>query len=123
LDPDECVLQETRLTQYILSMLSSTWAAVPRWLPWLALGATTQLQLARAQTAVSTLTIPETNTLISLNLPPNSNDINFYVSTPDWYQYTAIGFGSSMANALMLVMYLSGDGKSKQPTPFLHLQY
>ena len=72
-----------------------------------------QLQLTIAQTAVSTLFVPESNSIISINLSPDSDDINFYVSTPDWYQYTAIGFGTAMQNALMLVMYASADRKSK----------
>jgi hypothetical protein len=49
--------------------------------------------------------MPDTNTLVAINLPPDSDDINFYVSTPDWYQYTAIGFGETMSTSLMLVMY------------------
>jgi hypothetical protein len=73
----------------------------------------TQLQLARAQTAVSTLFVLDTDTIASFNFPPDSDDINFYVSTPDWYQYTAIGFGTSMSNALMLVMYPSADRKGE----------
>jgi hypothetical protein len=82
-------------------------------MPWLVLCIITQLHLTRAQAAVSTLFIPDTNTVVSINLPPDSDDINFFVSTPDWYQYTAIGFGSSMTNALMLVMYASADRKGK----------
>ncbi|KAJ4300580.1 hypothetical protein N0V88_003259 [Collariella sp. IMI 366227] len=49
----------------------------------------------------------------------DSNDINFFISTPDWYQYTAIGFGSSMADALMLVMYPSADRQSVTISPRL----
>ena len=94
-------------------MLSSGRTSAPKWMPWLALCIITQLHLTRAQTAVSTLFIPDTNTVVSINLPPDSDDINFYVSSPDWYQYTAIGFGSSMTNALMLVMYASADRNSK----------
>ena len=102
-------------------MLSSGRASVPRWLPWLVLGLIAQLQLAVAQRAVSTLALPDTNTIFSINLPPNSDDINFYVSTPNFYQYTAFGFGASMSNTLMLVMYASDDGKGNKPL-FLHLQ-
>lgn len=100
-----------------VSMLSSGRASVPRWLPWLVLGLIAQLQLAVAQRAVSTLAIPDTNTIFSINLPPNSDDINFYVSTPNFYQYTAFGFGASMSNTLMLVMYASGDGKGNKQAP------
>lgn len=68
---------------------------------------------------MSTLSVPDADTLVAVNLPPNSNDINFYVSTPNWYQYTAFGFGSSMANSLMLVMYASADGKTVTVSPRL----
>ncbi|KAK4097819.1 iron reductase domain protein [Parathielavia hyrcaniae] len=77
----------------------------------------THIQLVGAQAAVSTLFVPDTNTVISINLPPDSEDVNFYVSTPDWYQYTAIGFGASMADSLMLVMYASGDRKGVTVSP------
>lgn len=60
---------------------------------------------------MSTLFVPDTNTIISINLPDGSDDINFYISAPDWYQYAALGFGQSMADALMLVMYPSADHK------------
>lgn len=63
--------------------------------------------------------MPDTNTAISINLPPDSDDINFLVSTPDWYQYTAIGFGTTMTDALMLVMYLSADGKGEAISPLI----
>jgi hypothetical protein len=82
-------------------------------------GIITQLQLTRAQTAVSSLSVPDTNTVISINLPPDSDDINFFVSTPDWYQYTAIGFGTTMTDALMLVMYLSADSKGEAIPPLI----
>jgi hypothetical protein len=84
-----------------------------RWLFGLFLCITIQLQLAKAQTAVSTLFVPDTDSIVSFNLPPDSDDINFYVITPDWYQYTAIGFGTSMADGLMLVMYPSADHKGE----------
>jgi hypothetical protein len=80
-------------------------------------GIITQLQLTGAQAAVSSLFVPDTNTVISINLPPGSDDINFFVSTPDWYQYTAIGFGTAMTDALMLVMYLSTDQKGEAMSP------
>ncbi|KAK4235041.1 hypothetical protein C8A03DRAFT_37123 [Achaetomium macrosporum] len=89
------------------------------WLQWLVLCTTTRIHLIKAQTAVSTLLVPDTNTILAINLPPDSGDVNFYISTPDWYQYTAIGFGSSMAEALMLVMYASADGKRVTVSPRL----
>ncbi|KXX73042.1 hypothetical protein MMYC01_210086, partial [Madurella mycetomatis] len=77
------------------------------------------VQLTTAQTAVSTLFVPDTNTIISINMPDGSDDINFYISAPDWYQYAAVGFGQSMANALMLVMYPSADHKGVTISPRL----
>ncbi|KAK3306487.1 uncharacterized protein B0T15DRAFT_509860 [Chaetomium strumarium] len=97
--------------------MRSNWRAP--WLQWLVLCITTQIHLTKAQAAVSTLLVPDTNTILAVNLPADSDDINFYISTPDWYQYTAIGFGSSMADALMLVMYASADGKSVTVSPRL----
>lgn len=77
-----------------------------------------QLHLVLGQTNASNVFIPEANTIISINLPDDgSNDINFYVSSPDWYQYSAIGFGSSMANSVILVMYPSADRKSVTVSP------
>ncbi|KAL2146952.1 hypothetical protein VTI28DRAFT_1679 [Corynascus sepedonium] len=76
-----------------------------------------QPQLAHAQTAVQTLFVPDTDTVASFNVPPDSDDINLYVLTPDWYQYTAIGFGATMSEALMLVMYPSSDGRSVTVSP------
>jgi hypothetical protein len=99
-------------------MVSNARIPNPGWrLLWLFLCIMIQLQLVRAQTAVSTLFVPDTDTIVSFNLPPNSDDINFYVITPDWYQYTAIGFGTSMSDALMLVMYPSADHKGVTVSP------
>ncbi|KAK4146597.1 uncharacterized protein C8A04DRAFT_25513 [Dichotomopilus funicola] len=70
-----------------------------------------------AQSAISTLFVPDTDSIVSFNIPPNSDDINFYATTPDWYQYTAIGFGTSMSDALILVLYPSEDGKGVTVSP------
>ncbi|EGS21256.1 uncharacterized protein CTHT_0031050 [Thermochaetoides thermophila DSM 1495] len=48
--------------------------------------------------------IRDTNTTIAINLTPGTHDINFYVTSPDWYQYVAIGIGNAMEDALILVM-------------------
>jgi hypothetical protein len=99
-------------------MVLSGWISNPAWrLQWLVLCLTLQLQLARAQTAFSALFVRDTDTIVSFNLPPNSDDINFYIITPDWYQYTAIGFGTSMSDGLMLVMYPSADHKGVTVSP------
>ncbi|KAK4249227.1 hypothetical protein C7999DRAFT_12877 [Corynascus novoguineensis] len=103
-------------------MSSRSQASIPiskwRW-QWLVLCIMGQLQpqLAHAQTAVQTLFVPDTDTVASFNVPPDSDDINLYVLTPDWYQYTAIGFGATMSEALMLVMYPSSDGRSVTVSP------
>ena len=69
-----------------------------------------QVNIATAQdSAVSTFYISDTRTQFSVNLPPDSDDVNFYLEAPDWYSYTAFGFGSSMADSLMIVMYPSRD--------------
>ncbi|KAK4175755.1 hypothetical protein QBC36DRAFT_19156 [Triangularia setosa] len=87
-------------------------------LRWLALYLLSHLHLVLAQINASTVFIPEANTIIGINLPDDgSNDINFYITSPEWYQYSAIGFGSSMANSLMLVMYPSADGRSVTVSP------
>ncbi|KAL2255132.1 hypothetical protein VTK26DRAFT_4042 [Humicola hyalothermophila] len=91
----------------------------PRWMNWLILCPIILLRAARAQNGVSRIFIPDSNMTIAIDLPPNSDDINFYMAAPDWYQYVAIGFGSSMADALMLVMYASADRKGVSVSPRL----
>lgn len=44
-----------------------------------------------------------------INLTPNSDEVNFYMSWPTWNSYFAIGIGSTMTNSLMLVAYAAGD--------------
>ncbi|KAL2267798.1 hypothetical protein VTJ83DRAFT_5075 [Remersonia thermophila] len=107
-------------------MASSTFTMIPlgassfpssrRLFQWFLLSLSS-IHLTRAQDAVSTLFVPDTDTVIAFNLPPDSDDINFYVRTPDWYQYTAFGFGTKMADALMLVMYASEDRKGVTVSP------
>ncbi|KAL2166971.1 hypothetical protein VTG60DRAFT_1894 [Thermothelomyces hinnuleus] len=102
------------------SMSSRRQGLTPRWQwPWLVLCllAHFEFQLVRAQSAVQTLFVLDSDTIASFNVPPESDDINFYVLTPDWYQYTAIGFGATMSDALMLVMYPSADRKSVTVSP------
>jgi hypothetical protein len=70
-----------------------------------------------ASAAVSTLYVPDTSTVLAFNIPPDSSDVNFYVLTPDWYQYTAFGFGNKMSDSLMLVFYASEDRKSVTVSP------
>ncbi|KAK3361116.1 hypothetical protein B0T24DRAFT_114491 [Lasiosphaeria ovina] len=101
-------------------------ARYPR--PWPALAALLFGLLTKQATAadtnssaVSTLFVFETNTQFSINVPADdtSNDINFFMTAPTWFQYVALGFGRDMASSLMLVAYpatnfaqksLSGNG-------------
>ncbi|KAL2152981.1 hypothetical protein VTH82DRAFT_4136 [Thermothelomyces myriococcoides] len=76
-----------------------------------------EIQLVKAQSAIQSLFVLDSDTIASFNVPPESDDINFYVLTPDWYQYTAIGFGTTMSDALILVMYPSADRKSVTVSP------
>ncbi|KAK0621663.1 hypothetical protein B0T17DRAFT_299328 [Bombardia bombarda] len=68
-----------------------------------------QAALVGAQNAVSTIFIRESETQFSVNLVPDSDDVNFFIAASDWYQYIAIGFGSTMADSLMLVAYPAAD--------------
>jgi len=69
--------------------------------------------------AVSNLYIPDTQTNIAINLPPNSDDVNFYINASDWYSWFAIGFGSTMTNSLMLVVYSAADNQHITVSPRL----
>jgi hypothetical protein len=60
------------------------------------------------------LYVADSQTQFSINVDPASDDINFYFISPDWYQYTALGFGSRMVGSLMLVFYPAADGSSKR---------
>ncbi len=61
--------------------------------------------------ALSNVYIGEFQTSVAINLPPNSTDINFLIKSQTWYSYIGVGFGSAMANSLMLVAYAAGDGQ------------
>jgi hypothetical protein len=63
--------------------------------------------------------LPESDTLFAINIPLGSNDVNFLIVSPDWYQYTALGFGSRMDGALMLIAYPASDGQRTFPRSFL----
>jgi len=77
------------------------------------------LNLARADSstkpAVSNLYISDSQSTVAINLPPNSNDVNFYIQSPIWYSYFAIGIGSEMANSLMLLVYSAADSQRRPP--------
>src|SRR5438105_9325389 len=72
--------------------------------------------LSAAQAVNPTVFIPDTNTTIGVRFSPSSQDISFYVESPDFFQYTAIGLGGSlMSNSLMLVFYPSSSSSSSNP--------
>ncbi|KAL2159485.1 hypothetical protein VTH06DRAFT_2490 [Thermothelomyces fergusii] len=104
----------------VFNMLSRKGLAQRGQWPWLLLClllAHLEIQLVRAESAIQTLFVPDSDTIASFNVPPESDDINFYLVAPDWYQYTAIGFGTTMSDALMLVMYPSADRKRVTVSP------
>ncbi|KIH86401.1 hypothetical protein SPBR_08468 [Sporothrix brasiliensis 5110] len=72
-----------------------------------------------AAASVSNIHIPQLATTIAINLPPNSNDVNFYMVAPTHYTYVALGFGSSMANSFMLIAYPAADGRHMTVSPRL----
>jgi hypothetical protein len=63
-----------------------------------------------ANSGVSTLYNAELGITFSLNVDPDDDYINFFLSSPP-YSWVGIGIGSSMAGSLMLIFYSSADGK------------
>jgi hypothetical protein len=68
--------------------------------------------------AFSSLYIPDIFTTFAINLPTDNNDVNFFISAPTWMSWFGVGFGASMANSLMLVIYMAADGQSALPPLF-----
>ncbi|KAK3317970.1 hypothetical protein B0H66DRAFT_220348 [Apodospora peruviana] len=75
--------------------------------------------LVQQVVATSTIFIKESNTTFALNLSPDSDDVNFYMAVPDLYQYTGIGFGATMANSLMFLVYANNDRNGVTLSPRL----
>ncbi|CAK7222518.1 hypothetical protein SCUCBS95973_004868 [Sporothrix curviconia] len=69
--------------------------------------------------SVSNIHISQLATTIAINLPPNNNDINFYMTAPTYYSWVGLGFGAQMANSLMLMAYPASDGKHVTISPRL----
>ena len=65
----------------------------------------------------ATLFVDDTNTTISITSAGADDDVVVYLSSPDWYQYTAVGFGSAMAGSLMLVAYAAADNAGMSSLP------
>ncbi|KAK3985996.1 hypothetical protein QBC44DRAFT_145118 [Cladorrhinum sp. PSN332] len=87
-----------------------------RWLHVLCL-ITHLLPFALAEFKASTFYIKEADTFVAINLPPDSQDINFYIDAPQWYSYTGIGFGADMSDALILVMHRDASGTGVTVSP------
>ncbi|KAK4222235.1 hypothetical protein QBC38DRAFT_88574 [Podospora fimiseda] len=75
------------------------------------------LPFALAEFKAATFYIQEADTFIALNLPTDSQDINFYIDAPNWYSYTAIGFSSDMSDSMMLVMHRDASGTGVTVSP------
>ncbi|CAK7211379.1 hypothetical protein SBRCBS47491_001106 [Sporothrix bragantina] len=69
--------------------------------------------------SVSNIHISQLATTIAINLPPNNNDINFYMTAPTYYSWVGLGFGAQMANSFMLMAYPASDGKHITISPRL----
>ncbi|KAF2004014.1 iron reductase domain protein [Amniculicola lignicola CBS 123094] len=66
----------------------------------------------------STFYLDKTETQFSVNIADNSSDVYIYFTSPA-YSWVAVGFGENMKEALMLVMYLSSNGKNVTISPRL----
>lgn len=69
-----------------------------------------------AKKPVSTLYSDKLDTTFSINLPEESEDVNFFLSSP-LFSWFGIGFSSSMAGSPMLLFYASADGKGVTVSP------
>lgn len=61
---------------------------------------------------VSTLYNDKLGTTFSINLPEDSEDVNFFLSSP-LFSWFGVGFSSRMAGSPMLLFYASADGKGQ----------
>jgi hypothetical protein len=61
---------------------------------------------------VSTLYSDELDTTFSINLPDDSKDVNFFLSSP-LFAWFGVGFSAQMAGSPMLLFYSSADGKGQ----------
>jgi hypothetical protein len=78
------------------------------------LSAYVQAENASTITGISTFYNGDLEITFSLNVDQNSDDINFFLSSPP-YSWVGVGFGSGMAGSLMLVFYTSADGQCWLP--------
>ncbi|KAF9736896.1 hypothetical protein PMIN04_000574 [Paraphaeosphaeria minitans] len=68
--------------------------------------------------AASTFYLDKTETQFSLSLANDSADVYIYFASPA-YSWVAVGFGASMENSLMLVMYADARGDNITISPRL----
>ncbi|KAL5379846.1 hypothetical protein DPSP01_008128 [Paraphaeosphaeria sporulosa] len=68
--------------------------------------------------AASTFYLDQTETQFSLSLANDSADVYIYFASPA-YSWVAVGFGASMENSLMLVMYANARGDNITISPRL----
>lgn len=72
--------------------------------------------------AASTFYLDQTETQFSLSLATDSSDVYIYFASPA-YSWVAVGFGETMEDSLMLVMYANARGDSESTPPTFHLHY
>ncbi|KAF2438375.1 iron reductase domain protein [Karstenula rhodostoma CBS 690.94] len=68
--------------------------------------------------AAATFYLDQTETQFSLSLANDSSDVFIYFASPA-YSWVAVGFGESMENSLMLVMYANAKGDNITISPRL----
>jgi hypothetical protein len=61
--------------------------------------------------AASTFFLDQTETQFSVNLANDSSDVFIYFTSPA-YSWVGVGFGESMKDSLMLVLYPNKNGDS-----------
>lgn len=73
--------------------------------------------LASLVEATSTAYLKDCDTTFALQLPKDSEEVNFYIEAPDLYQYVAVGFGGSMDAMFTFIVYPNAnrDGVTLSP--------
>ena len=69
--------------------------------------------------AVSAMYSKDLDTMFAINLPGESEDVNFLLSSP-LFSWFGIGFSGKMAGSPMLIFYPSADGKGQSRIPPIH---
>jgi hypothetical protein len=74
--------------------------------------ATAQAEDVAPKKAASTLHHDKLDTTFSVNLPENSTDVNFLMSSP-LFSWFGVGFSAQMKGSPMLIFYPSPDGEGR----------